>query len=78
MRKVVEHGLLWQQDHFPRYTKCPNCECIFTFEREDVKDEEDAIFYPTYHYVKCPECYCICRDNASEWRFFGEGQFNEV
>lgn len=78
MRKVVEHGLLWQQDHFPRYTKCPNCECIFTFEREDVKDEEDAIFYPTYHYVKCPECYCICRDNESEWRFFREEQSDEI
>lgn len=78
MRTIIEHGLLWQQDSFPRHTKCPNCECTFTFEREDVKDEEDAIFYPTYHYVKCPECYCSCRDDISKWRIFKEEQFDEI
>lgn len=78
MRTIIEHGLLWQQDSFPRYTKCPNCECTFIFEQEDVKPEEDAIIFPTYHYVTCPECCCICRDNAATWRIFKEERFNEV
>ena len=78
MRNIIKHGILWRQEHFPKYTECPNCRCTFTFEQEDVKAEEDAEFFPTYHYVKCPECYCICRDNDVMWRIFREEQFDEI
>ena len=78
MKTIIEHGRLWHQEHFPKYTKCLNCGCTFAFEQEDVKGEEDAVFYPTHHYVKCPECCSSCRDDISKWRIFKEEQFDEI
>lgn len=72
MRKVIEHGFLWQQEHFPKYTKCHDCNCVFTFEQEDVRYKSGLKSFSVCQYVNCPECYSICSDDESEWKFFEE------
>lgn len=46
--KIIQHGRL-------RECNCFNCRCIFSFEKEDTKEELVGILeYATY--VECPEC----------------------
>ena len=53
MIKIIKHGLI-------RKVTCGECECVFTFEHEDIihcdqRQERD--------YVKCPDCgKIICLD----------------
>lgn len=38
-----------------RTVECPNCECLFEYEKDDVKEEQ--IRYNEYEYtVPCPDC----------------------
>lgn len=46
--KIIQHGRL-------RECNCFNCRCIFSFEKEDTKEELVGISeYATC--VECPEC----------------------
>lgn len=48
MITVLKHGK-------PRYQMtCDTCECVFTFEEEDIQNKEfSPEFFP---WIKCPEC----------------------
>lgn len=48
MIKVVKHG------HAPYQMICNHCECVFTFEDEDIKNNGCQRDYEEYIY--CPEC----------------------
>ena len=48
--KVIIHGN-------KRVVKCSNCDCLFEYEKEDVKTEQ--VDYNEYeYYVSCPDCKC--------------------
>lgn len=46
--KVIRHGI-------KRAQECPNCECLFEYEKEDVKSTQ--VGFNEYEYtVTCPDC----------------------
>lgn len=48
MIKVVKHG------HAPYMMTCKNCECVFTFEDSDIKN--NGCQWDWEEYIYCPEC----------------------
>lgn len=48
MIKVVKHG------HAPYRMTCRNCECVFTFEDSDIKN--NGCQWDYCEYIYCPEC----------------------
>lgn len=54
--KVIKHG----KKPFPRNCTCPECQCEFTYELEDLKTDYDICYmsYPVQYrrYVICPDC----------------------
>lgn len=54
--KIIKHG----NTHKEIETKCPHCECIFSYEDREIEEEWERIdAYNSdhkYDYVKCPDC----------------------
>lgn len=48
MIKVIKHGKI-------RKCECHKCECVFTFEKDDIKNSNLGR-NEYYDYVKCPDC----------------------
>lgn len=46
--RVIRHGK-------KRVVECPNCECLFEYEREDVKCTQIG-YNEHVHNVPCPNC----------------------
>lgn len=48
MIKIIKHG------HAPYRGVCKSCECIFTFDDDDIKNNGGQKDY--YEYIPCPDC----------------------
>ena len=57
--KIIQHG----NQYGLGTIACPNCECIFVYNRKDIKIEEWTDYDSYYHdkydekVVYCPECH---------------------
>ena len=54
MIKVLKHGIL-SNSYYQK--KCPNCNCFFEYQEDDIQIlESNAIGYDYYALI-CPECH---------------------
>lgn len=61
MIKVLRHG------HAPYAIKCDNCECIFSFESDDIQFNGNQRDWAEW--VTCPECMKdVIIDSRSKYR----------
>ena len=49
--EIIEHGITHHRE------KCNYCECVFHYNKKDVKTNIYSEDY--YKYIKCPECGAI-------------------
>ena len=58
--EIIKHGKTYEE---PQVKVCPDCECVFTYVKNDIKDNwvrkvrKNAYGSDlTYTYINCPEC----------------------
>ncbi len=50
--------------------KCPTCNCIFEYEREDIEHNSNVWGSADYFYIVCPNEECCTCLMLKDYRFF--------